>query len=364
LRVEPAFGAPVLAAAAELKHTFCLGRGAHAILSHHIGDLEAWPAMAAFLAGVEHFERVFEVSPEVISHDLHPEYLSTKWALGVEGVRTVGVQHHHAHIASCLADNGRSGPVIGLALDGAGYGGDGAIWGCEVLVCDLTGAERRLHLRYLPMPGGAAAVAQPWRMAAVYLEAAFGADSMPALELVRRADERWDAVLAMARAGVNSPATSSAGRLFDAAAAVCGVRTEVAYEGQAAAELEQVADPSGGLSYPCPVRGDEIDGVALIAALAEDVCAGRPVAEAAAAFHAGLADALARACEEVRAHEGPSTVALSGGTWQNVLLLEGARARLEARGFEVLIHRRVPPNDGGISLGQAVVANAIAHPRG
>ena len=358
LLVTPPFSRHLLAAGPELKHTFCLGLGARALISHHIGDLEMWEAMSAFLQGVEHFERTFDISPEVIAHDLHPDYLSTKWALAIEGVAKVGVQHHHAHIASCLADNGRRDRVIGLALDGTGYGADGAIWGCEVLACDLEGYTRHLHLRYVPMPGATAAVRQPWRMAAAYLEAAFGPGSAPGLEVIRRAGPAWDPVVQMARKEVNSPPTSSAGRLFDAAAAICGIRDTVTYEGQAAAELEQLADGSATLSYPCPVEGEEIDGVALIAALGEDVALGRPTPEAAAAFHAGLAAALARACELVRDREGLHTVALSGGTWQNLLLLRRVRSRLVDAGFEVLVHRRVPPNDGGISLGQAVVANA------
>ncbi len=358
LSVEPPFTRPVLGAGPELKHTFCLGKRARAILSHHIGDLATWEAMSAFLEGIEHFERVFDVTPEIVGYDLHPDYLSTKWALELEGPVKIGVQHHHAHIASCLADNGRTDRVIGLALDGTGYGTDGAIWGGEVLACDLSDFTRHLHLRYVPLPGGAAAVKEPWRMAAAYLDAAFGSPFVPGLEAMHGTERPWKAIVELARAGVNSPLTSSAGRLFDAAAAVCGIRGTVAYEGQAAAELEQTADPSVDSSYPCPVDGDEIDGVALIGALAEDIAAGRPRPAAAAAFHNGLAAALVRACELVRGREGLGTVALSGGTWQNLLLLERARARLGSAGFEVLIHRRVPANDGGISLGQAVVANA------
>ena len=358
LLVRAAFPRPVLAAGPELKHTFCFGKGARAIVSHHIGDLETWESMSAFLEGVAHFRRVFDVAPEVVAYDLHPEYLSTKWALGSDIPTKVGVQHHHAHIASCLADNGRSERVVGLALDGTGFGDDGAIWGCEVLACDLESFTRHLHLRYVPMPGGAAAIEQPWRMAAVYLEAAFGPGALPDLGVSARAGEAWEPVLRMVRAGLNSPPTSSAGRLFDAAAALCGVRDRVSYEGQAAAELEQLADPSSSLTYGCPIEGDEIDGVALIGALAADVASGRDVGDAAAAFHDGLAAALAEACEIVREREGLETVALSGGTWQNLLLLERTRTRLAGKGFEVLIHRRVPANDGGISLGQAVVGAA------
>jgi hydrogenase maturation protein HypF len=358
LLVAPPFARPILAAGPELKHTFCIGKGRRAILSHHIGDLETWEAMSAFLEAVEHFQRTFDISPEVIAHDLHPDYLSTKWARETGGVNTMGVQHHHAHIASCLADNCRSDKVIGLALDGTGYGEDGALWGCEVLTGDLLGYERQLHLEYVPLPGGAAAIRQPWRMAAAYLEAAFGAGSVPDLEVVRRNEAAWDPIVEMARAGVNSPPTSSAGRLFDAAAAICGVRDRVSYEGQAASELEQLADPASTRSYPCPLVDGEIGGVALIGALADDIHSGAFLGEAVAGFHNGLLGALLAACELVREREGLRIVALSGGTWQNIFLLERAQARLAEAGFEVLVHRRVPANDAGISLGQAMVANA------
>jgi len=364
LEVPVRFTRPVLAAGPELKHTFCLGTGNRAILSHHIGDLANWAAMSAFLDGVEHFTRVFDVRPEVVAHDLHPEYLSTKWALGLEDVETIGVQHHHAHIASCLADNRRAESVIGLALDGTGYGDDGAIWGCEVLTCDFAGYRRAAHLRYMPLPGGAAAVREPWRMAAVYLQAAFGAGADDlGLDFVDRTAERWRPILSMAAAGVNAPPTSSAGRLFDAVAALCGLRDRVSYEGQAAAELEQAADPSVAGAYPFPVVDGVLDGVALVRAVAEDLIAGSSVAEVAARFHNGLAEGLRRACEVVREEQGLATVALSGGSWQNLLLLERATRGLEGAGFEVLLHRRVPPNDGGVALGQAVIAGSRAGAR-
>jgi hydrogenase maturation protein HypF len=357
LVVAPGFALPVLGAGPELKHTFCLGIGRRAILSHHIGDLESWEAMSSFTEGLEHFSTVFDVRPEVVAHDLHPEYLSTKWALSLEGEERIAVQHHHAHIAACLADNSRAQRVIGLALDGTGFGADGAVWGCELLVCDLADYRRVGHLRYVPLPGGAAAVREPWRMAAVYLDAAFGGDA-PELGVVRTREAQWSPILKMAHAGLNAPLASSAGRLFDAAAAICGIREEASYEGQAAAELEQLADPVTTRSYPCSYRDGELDGVELVAALARDVASGRPPSEAAAAFHSGLAAALVRACIVIRDAEGIGVVALSGGTWQNALLLERVRRGLEDDGFEVLTHHRVPPNDGGISLGQAVVANA------
>jgi hydrogenase maturation protein HypF len=359
LTVTERFHRPVLAAGPELKHTFCLGSGDRAIVSQHIGDLENLETMEAFLDAVEHLTTIYGIEPEVVAYDLHPDYLATKWALGLDIEAKIGVQHHHAHVASCLADNGRRGPVIGVAVDGTGFGDDGTVWGCEVLVCDERSSERSFHLHQMPLPGGAAAVRQPWRMAAVYLDAAFGEEAGELnLPFVHRTRERWAPILQMARRGINSPLASSGGRLFDAAAALCGIRDAVAYEGQAAIELEQRADPSVTGGYPCGVRGDEIDGVGLISALANDLAEGRPVPNAAALFHNGLASAISVACESVRASTGLGTVALSGGSFQNVLLLRSVRRSLSEAGLEVLIHHRVPPNDGGISLGQAVVANA------
>jgi len=359
LRVTPPFLRPTLGAGPELKHTFCLGSEDHAILSHHIGDLETFEAMSAFTQGVEHFTRIFDITPEVVGYDLHPDYMSTKWALAQQGAELVGVQHHHAHIVSCMIDNLRTEPVIGLALDGTGYGEDGAIWGCEVLTCRLAGYERVAHLRYVPMPGAAMAIREPWRMAAVYLNEALGqeAESLP-IDFVARTRERWGPILQMASSGLNAPSTSSAGRMFDAVAALCGLRTRVSYEGQAAAELEQVADWSELDVYPCTVANGVIDGVELVGAVARDLSLGSTVPEVAARFHNGLAEALVRACMETRNQRELETVALSGGAFQNVLLLQRVTSGLESEGFEVLVHRSVPPNDGGISLGQAVVANA------
>jgi hydrogenase maturation protein HypF len=376
LLVAEAFPAAVLATGAELKHTFCLGSGTRAFVSHHIGDLENWETMRSFVEGVEHFCRVFQIHPEAIAHDLHPEYLSTKWALDqaagealpppgleLEGCELIGVQHHHAHIASCLADNGVAGPVIGLALDGTGWGTDGTIWGCEVLVADLADFTRVGHLRQVRLPGGAAAIREPWRMAAAYLQQAFGADAGHLdLPFVVDHAEHWGAVLEMASRGINAPVTSSAGRLFDAAAALAQLRSRVNYEGQAAIELEQAADPSGEGAYPCPVEEDSgmliIDGVALLRAMAEELVRRVELPLVAARFHNGLATALVAACRAVREATGLDRVALSGGTFQNLLLLERVTAGLEAESFTVYRHLRVPANDGGISLGQAVVAGA------
>ncbi|HZA83326.1 MAG TPA: carbamoyltransferase HypF, partial [Actinomycetes bacterium] len=331
-----------LACGAELKHTFCLAKGGHAFVSHHVGDLENYETFRSFTEGVEHFRRLFAVQPEVVAHDLHPEYLSTKYAVELDGVALEGVQHHHAHVAACLADNGEPGPVIGVAFDGLGYGLDGTIWGGELLVADLEGFRRAGHLEVVPMPGGAAAIREPWRMAAAWLDAALGGQVPDGLAVVGRNRRRWARVVALARSGTASPATSSAGRLFDAVAATLGVRDAVNYEGQAAIELEQLADPGEPGAYPA--------GVA------------RPLI--AARFHNGLAAATVAACQALREATGLGTVALSGGVFQNLLLLERTVAGLERAGFRPLVHSRVPPNDGGISLGQAAVAGARARSRG
>lgn len=356
----PPFPRHVLGCGPELKNTLCLGRGSSAFLSQHIGDLENYETYASYLEAIEHLQRLLDVHPEVVAHDLHPEYLSTKHALELDAV-LVPVQHHHAHLASCLADNGRHGQVIGVAFDGLGMGDDGTLWGGEVLVADLVGFRRVAHLATVPMPGGAAAVRQPWRMAAAHLDAAFDGELPGALVLPARHGRRWTDVLAAARAGVNAPLTSSAGRLFDAVAALVGVRDVVTYEGQAAIDLEHRADPAERGSYPVDVRPGRplvVDTGGLVRAIVADVVHGVGASTVAARFHNAMADVVLAVCARVRDDEGLSTVALSGGVFQNVRLLEGCLDRLTAAGFEVLTHRQVPCNDGGVSLGQAVVAGA------
>jgi hydrogenase maturation protein HypF len=350
------FATPVLAVGAELKNTFCLAKGRHAFVSHHIGDLENAETLRSFTEGIEHFKRLFDIEPRIVAHDLHPEYLSTKYALDLDEVHTTGVQHHHAHIASCLADNHRDGPVIGVAFDGTGYGTDGTIWGGEFLIANLTRFERAGHLEPVPMPGGTAAIRQPWRMTAAYLN-----EAPQDLEVVQRNLDRWPAILAMARNKVNSPLTSSAGRLFDAVAALLGVRDSINYEGQAAVELEQCADVAEEGWYPAIVLNDAsfcIRGLDLVTAAATDLRAGVRRDVIAARFHNGVAAAIETGCFLARERYGIDAVALSGGVFQNVLLLGETVRRLEARGFAVLTHSRVPCNDGGISLGQAVIASA------
>ncbi|MCW2945204.1 MAG: carbamoyltransferase HypF [Actinoallomurus sp.] len=352
-------GRPVLACGAELKNTFCLAKDGRAFVSHHIGDLENYETLRAYREGIEHFGRLFDITPSVIAHDLHPEYLSTKYALD-QDLPLVGVQHHHAHIASCMVDNGRTEPVIGVAFDGTGYGLDGTLWGGEFLIADLEGFERAGHLQPVPLPGGTMAIREPWRMATAY--------GVPAdLAVARRNSASWEAVAAMGRSGVNAPPTSSMGRLFDAVAAVLGVRDRVNYEGQAAIELEQRADPHELGAYPISLGPDDpgaagtpfvVPGAELVRAVVADVRAGTAVPVIAARFHNAVAALVVAGAVRLRETTGLTTVALSGGVFQNLLLLERTVAGLEAEAFEVLTHHQVPPNDGGISLGQAAVASA------
>jgi len=364
LTVGFAFRRPVLACGAELKNTFCLAKGNQAVISHHIGDLENAETLRSFTEGIEHFRRLFGIEAQVVAYDLHPDYLSTRYALDLPDVELEGVQHHHAHIASCLADNGADGPVIGVAFDGTGYGPDGTIWGGEFLVADMAGFRRAGHLATVPMPGGAAAVRQPWRMAAAYLDAAFpggGPGGPGALDVIRRNEGRWGDVLTLARKGINAPVTSSAGRLFDAVSALLGVRDTINYEGQAAIEMEQLADPAERGAYRAGIEPGEpfrIKGADLVRQAAEDLARGTERAVIAARFQQGIVRLIEDGCATIRDRHGLGTVALSGGVFQNLTVLGEAVTRLEARGFRVLTHARVPCNDGGISLGQAVVAAA------
>ena len=359
---EQAFPRHVLACGAELKNTFCLAKGHHAFLSHHIGDLENYETLRSFTEGIRHFEELFDIHPEIVAHDLHPEYLSTKHAMAYEGVDLLGVQHHHAHIAACLADNGVAGPVLGVAFDGLGYGTDGTIWGGEFLHADLPGFTRLGHLETAPMPGGTAAIKQPWRMTASYLQR-LDVDStdLAKLDVFRRNESRWAEVCSLARGGFNAPATSSAGRLFDAAAALLGVRDAINYEGQAAVELEQHTDPAERAGYEAGCTDGEtfvVSGPDLLRGCVDDLLAGLRTPRIAGRFHNGLVAAIVHGCVLGQRRTGLRTVALSGGVFQNLLLLDATVRALTRAGFEVLTHSRVPTNDGGVSLGQAVIAAA------
>ncbi|MEA2135227.1 MAG: hydrogenase maturation protein HypF [Solirubrobacteraceae bacterium] len=338
----------VLACGAELKSTFCVAKGERAWVGHHIGDLKSYEVLQAFEAGIEHFERLFAVLPEVVVHDEHPDYLSTRYALAREGVETVAVQHHHAHLVACLAEHGETGPAVGAIYDGTGYGSDGTVWGGELLVGGLDGFERVGHLWPVRLPGGDRAVRQPWRMACAWLLEAGWEGPLPAPDR-----KRGEQVAELVRTGLSSPVTTSMGRLFDAVAALCGLRSEVTYEGQAAIELEAAADPDEHGEYDLPVTAEGVlDARAAVLAAARDVAAGAGPGAVSARFHAAVATATAEAVSRA----GLDTAVLSGGVFQNRTLLAATASRLEARGLRVLVPERLPPNDGGVSYGQAAVA--------
>jgi hydrogenase maturation protein HypF len=361
VRLPVATPRPVLACGAELKSTFALARDGEAFLSHHLGDLTSEDAFRGFVEAVGHFQRLFDLTPKIVAHDLHPAYRSTIYAQSLESVEREAVQHHHAHVASCLADNGVDRLVIGVAWDGSGYGANGHVWGGEFLLADLAGFERAGHFEPVPMPGGDAAVREPWRMAAVFLRAAYGA-AMETLDLafMRRLDPAaWRVLSRAAERGLNSPLTSSAGRLFDAVASLLGLRDRVGFEAQAAMELEALAEREADVVYPTAVAAGEtivVRTTDVVRGVVDDLLREVPAARIAARFHATLADVLAQVCERIRERTGIAAVALSGGVFQNVWLLKAAIERLDARGFEVYSHRQVPTNDGGLSLGQAAVA--------
>ncbi len=360
--------ADILAVGGQQKAAFCLVKGNRAFLGQHIGDLDNLETIEHYRGSLELFQELFQVAPAIVAHDLHPDYASTglarEWPLAPGGVR-VGVQHHHAHVVSCMAEHGLAEPVIGVAYDGTGYGIDGAIWGGEVLVADWSAFRRAAHLRYVPLLGGESAIHKPYRMAASYLWSCF--DPAPG-------DDRFAAFFAeiptaeqaMLRHGfeqrINAPDTSSCGRLFDAVAALLGVCTRAAYEGEPAVRLEAVADSTVLDSYAFGIeRADGalvIDPAPALAALWDDFRRGVAVGRIAAAFHGGVAAATAAVCDAVRDETGIGRVCLSGGCFQNALLTDRLVRRLKDAGFAVYTQRRVPPNDGGLALGQAVVAHA------
>ncbi len=357
------FNRDILSCGAELKNTFCLTHDNYAFVSHHIGDLENLETLESFKQGIEHFKRLFNLRPEIIAYDLHPEYLSTKYALSLdERLTKVGVQHHHAHVASCMADNRLEGEVIGVAMDGLGFGSDGRFWGGEFFVADFADAERMAHLEYIPLPGGAKAVREPWRMAALYLHRAVGDDFLDLnIPSVQRMDGRaWAAIRKMAQTGTNSPEASSMGRLFDALSSLVGLRDRVNYEGQAAVELETIADRTCTRHYEFEpdANGGIIKAEAVIRSAVGDLLDGVSPQVVSAKFHLGVAKLIADTARGIRDGRRLNRVALSGGVFQNMYLLEKTSQLLRSSGFEVFTHSRVPTNDGGISLGQAAVANA------
>jgi hydrogenase maturation protein HypF len=352
---------PVLACGAELKSTVCLTKGNQAFVSQHIGDLENPSAEDFFRLTIDHLQRILDISPQAIACDPHPDYLSTRWAAARTDLPVIQVQHHHAHIAACMAEHHQEEQVIGLAFDGTGLGPDGTIWGGEVLLADLLGYERAGHLACVPMPGGAAAIKEPWRMGLAWLHHTFG-DGLRNLNLPfikALSPDKAGIIVQMAARRINSPLTSSLGRLFDAVAAIIGLRGGAAFEGQAAMELEMIADSHSHGIYPFQWSEDRVPqahAAPIIASIVEDIRRGVPAFLISRKFHDTLAAMWAAVCVALRARTGIDRVALSGGCFQNVLLLEGLTHALQNENFTVYSHQLVPTNDGGIALGQAVVA--------
>jgi hydrogenase maturation protein HypF len=354
---------PILAVGGELKNTICLTRRNMAFLSQHIGDLENIESFDFFREAIAHLSRILEIEPEVIAHDLHPDYLSTKWASTQNGARLVGVQHHHAHIAACMAENLIDGRVIGLALDGTGYGTDGQIWGGEALIAGYATFERAAHFAYVALPGGAAAIREPWRMAVSYLVQAFGEDfltlDIPFVRELQRG--KAELVLRMIAQRVNSPLTSSCGRLFDAVAALIGIRQEVSYEAQATIELEMLGRSSTATDgYPLAIRRQDqcwqIDASSLFAGIVEDLRRKVCTETISRRFHNGLVETLVRLACLLREESSLNQICLSGGTFNNLLVFEHLIRELKFLRFEIFTHSEVPTGDGGLSLGQALVA--------
>jgi hydrogenase maturation protein HypF len=351
----------VLAVGAELKNTVCLVRGHEAFLSQHIGDLENLETLRSFEQAIRHLQRVLHVEPQLIAHDLHPDYLSTQWALRQTHLPSLAVQHHHAHIASVYAERRLSGPILGLALDGTGYGGDGTIWGGEILQVAENHWERLGHLRQIPLPGGNMAAREPWRMALAYLwslspdhvEAEF-ADL-----LARWPAQRRQMILQLLRKRLQSPLTSSCGRLFDAMAALAGIRDVNVYEGQAAIEWEQILEEDPHAYSGSIWRADGIwimDPLPMFAQAIPDIRSGMRPGLVSARFHNGLVALLADTVRQVAEITGLRRIALSGGVFQNAYLSSHLESRLRELDFEVYSHQELPPNDACIALGQAFVA--------
>ncbi len=351
---------PVLAVGAELKNTVCLTRGDRAFLSQHVGDLKNLEVYESFRTTISHLQRLLEVVPQRVAHDLHPDYYSTRYALEESGLPSVAVQHHHAHLASCLAEHGIREPAIGIIFDGIGYGADGHIWGGEFLVGDLKEYQRLGHLRYQPMPGGDLATRQPWRMALSYLQSVFGEIPDELKCFAGIAENELHLVSQAMDRGINAPLTSSCGRLFDAVAAIIGLRQVVSFEGQAAMELEMLADPGQSTVYPYRLsdQNDQIicDPAQMIESIVKDHLSGVGADQLAGRFHLTLAMMIAEVCAELQQRTGLNLIVLSGGVFQNRLLTEMVVPRLEKSGLTVLTHSLVPPNDGGLALGQAAVA--------
>ncbi len=351
---------PVLGVGAELKNTICLTRGREAFLSQHIGDLENLETLNSFEHVISHLERILEIQPECVVHDLHPDYLSTQWARKQKGLQRLAVQHHHAHIASVAAEQKLTGPLLGLALDGTGFGTDGTLWGGEILRVDGHRFERLGHLRHVPLPGGSKAIKEPWRMALAYL---WSIDPRNCEETFAHVVERWSVqnrriLVQMLERRVNSPLTSSCGRLFDAVSALIGLRDSVTYEGQAAIELEQVMEADDGSYEGIMTREQEtliLDPYPMVAEVAGEVKRKQGVGIISARFHNGLVKLLSEGIRRAREDTGLNRVAMSGGVFQNAYLFDKLHSELMQQGFQVYSHMEVPTNDACIALGQAYI---------
>lgn len=354
----------ILAVGPELKNTFCLTKENYAFVSQHIGDMENLETMEHFLATLELYKRLFRVEPEIVAYDFHPEYLSTKFALEQEGVELIGVQHHHAHITSVMVENNVSNKVIGVSFDGTGYGTDGHIWGGEFLVCDWKEFERVAHFEYVPMPGGAAAIEKPYRMAFGYLYHLLGREALDLkLDLWQRVKQSEVELMAQQiDKKINTPLTSSCGRLFDAVSSLLGIRDVVQFEAQAAIEMEMIADENIEECYHCEIMKNSVRVIGVkpvFDGIVKDLTQGISRAEIAGKFHNTIVAAILCICGEIREETGLSIVALSGGVFQNALLFKKVKRSLIEAGFKVIYHQQVPTNDGCISLGQAVIANNV-----
>jgi len=351
IRIAPASGAPhILAVGGELKNTFCLVRDGDAFVSQHVGDLKEYRAYEFFVAEIAAYQRLLRIEPQVVAYDLHPGYLSAQFAQRFTVPRCVGVQHHHAHIASVMAEHDLHEPVIGVALDGTGFGTDGAVWGGEFLVADRADFERVAHFKTYPLPGGDKAIEEPWRMAASVLLTEGLCDVTPKIQPIK-----W-----LIDSGINSPPTSSAGRLFDAVAAMLGLCDVATYEAQGAIRLEAIADAQVRDAYPFAVHTREqpwkVDFGAMLRAIRDECRCGVAVGEISARFHNTITAAVLQLCRYIRGQRNLHRVALSGGVFQNELLLRRTVEALRSHHFEVFTNTAVPPNDGGLSLGQAAVA--------
>jgi hydrogenase maturation protein HypF len=353
----------VFAAGSLLKNTFCITKGQNAIVSQHIGDLENFEAMEFYKETLRNLKNTFRADPKIIAHDLHPDYLSTAFAIecarerNIPAERVIAVQHHHAHIAGAMAEHALRGDVIGISFDGTGLGTDGHIWGGEFLIANRREFKRAAHLKYTALPGGDFAAKEPWRMAISYLLDAGGVDSLKGFR--QRIGPRAAFVEDLIRKGVNSPFTSSMGRLFDAVSSIIGVRDEITFEAEAAIELESMADRDETGGYPFDINGlapMEIDAAPLIRAVVRDVNKRAPIDAIAGRFHNAIADMALNVSARLRESSGINDIVLTGGVFQNSLLSKLAREKLQKAGFTVYMQEKLPSNDGGISLGQAVVA--------